>query len=106
MKNTNSYWFNFIPRGWTGLAFNMINECETIDPTFEIIGYDNKSNDLWLIGDGAEEHYEEIMAITRKYAAKSKHVCCQCGAPAAKKQSFMPFCEKCYNQTFDFSRKL
>ncbi len=102
MKNENAYWLELIPSGWTGLAYKMIEECEAIDPTFEVIGYDNNSNDLWLVGDSAEEYHEQIVATIRKYAEKSKHICCQCGAPAKRKNYFMPFCEKCHHQTFDF----
>ena len=107
MAEVNNYeWLEFaIPEGWVELARKMIEECETINPTYTIEDMKEKFGSLrifsycqdWYDDDSDYKGRSEIQAIEDKYEALSMRTCCRCGAPATKTSTgwILPWCDKC-----------
>lgn len=98
MAQVNNYqWLNLIPPGWVKIARAMIEECETIDPTYYICDLKEKWGTLDIIANCDMTYWREIDAIENKYEELSARTCCKCGAPATKYSTgwILPWCDKC-----------
>lgn len=98
MESINNYkWLNLIPPGWVELARKMIDECETIDPTYYICDLKEKWGTLDVISNCDMDCWDEIDSIERRYETLSGHICCICGQPAVKYSTgwIVPWCDKC-----------
>ena len=104
MSRTNYEWLNCIPEGWAKIAQQMIEECETINPSYRIIDMKEKFGELRICSyidnyDWAMPscNDKEIEAIENKYIAKSARTCCKCGKPATKYSTgwILPWCDDC-----------
>ena len=98
MAQVNNYeWLNLIPPGWVELARKMIQECETIDPTYCIYDLKEKWGTLDIIANCDMTYWREIDIIENKYEELSARTCCKCGAPATKYSTgwILPWCDKC-----------
>ena len=90
----NYKWLELIPPGWIDLAQKMIEECETIEPNFELIDLKEK----WgMIRMFSYPYTEQIAKIEHKYEQLSSQICCKCGKPATKLSTgwILPWCDKC-----------
>ena len=96
MGKVNNYeWLEFsLPSGWGELGRKMIEECEAVEPDFEIIDLKEK----WgMIRMYAYPCSDKITEIEHKYEKLSSHTCCKCGKPATKISTgwICPWCDEC-----------
>ena len=114
----NNYdWLTQIPSGWEELGRAMIEECEAINPSYQITDMKEKWGELrvvsyiqdyndneWLLpahNDG------EIEEIENRYIKKSARTCCICGAPATKISTgwICPYCDNCGTKDEKFYKR-
>ena len=91
----NYEWLEFaLPSGWTELGRQMIEECETAEPNFEIIDLKEKWGAIRMCSYPCTD---KIRNIEQKYAALSAKTCCQCCRPATKYSTgwILPWCDNC-----------
>lgn len=75
MAQVNNYeWLNLIPPGWVELARKMIQECETIDPTYHICDLKEKWGCLDIIANCDMIYWREIDTIEIKYEELSANL--------------------------------
>ena len=114
----NNYdWLNLIPPGWENLARKMIQECEAINPSYQIADMKEKWGELrvysfikdyndndWLI---PSHNDEEIDKIEIKYIEQSSKTCCICGKPATKISTgwICPYCDDCGDKDEKFYKR-
>ena len=118
MEKINNYdWLNLIPPGWENLARKMIQECEAINPSYQIADMKEKWGELrvysfikdyddndWLI---PSHNDEEIDKIEIKYIEQSSKICCICGKPATKFSTgwICPYCDNCGDKDEKFYKR-
>ena len=97
MKRDNYEWLGLIPFGWEQIARKMIQECELIDPSYEISDLKEKWGCLTVYSSCSSDVYPEIEEIEEKYRKISKTICCRCGRKAThtSKGYILPFCDSC-----------
>ena len=113
MAQINNYdWLNLIPEGWEKLGRAMIEECEAINPSYQIEDMTEKWGELRVISyiqDYNDNEWffpscndKEIEEIENKYIEQSRKTCCICGKPATKMSAgwICPYCDKCYENRF------
>ena len=105
MKNVD--WVINLPRGWSTLAYKMIKECETIDPTYCIYDLKEKWGTLDVIASCDMTYWREIDMIENKYEELSAKTCCSCGQPAVKYSTgwILPWCDKCGTEDEKFYKR-
>lgn len=98
-KKDNYEWCYLIPFGWEQLARKMIQECEAIDSSYEIIDMKEKWGCLSVYSSCETERYIEIEEIEEKYRKMSKKTCSKCGRIATRMSQgyILPFCDKCWS---------
>ena len=117
MAQVDNYdWLNCIPEGWKSLARKMIQECEAINPSYQIedmkekwgelriCSYINSYDPDWVMPSCNDK---EIEAIENKYIEQSARTCCICGAPATKISTgwICPYCDNCGDKDGKFYRR-
>ena len=118
MAQINNYdWLHLIPSGWEKLTRKMIQECEVINPSYQIedmkekwgelyiCSYINNYDDTeWLIPSCNDE---EIEAVEQKYIQQSAKTCCICGKPATKISTgwICPYCDNCGDMDEKFYKR-
>lgn len=98
MAQINNYsWLDLIPTGWIELARKMIEECEAIDPNYEITDLKEKWGMLCTYSNSSNPATTEI---EDKYEALSARICNICGKPATKVSTswILPWCDECWVQ--------
>ena len=108
----NYDWLNLIPEGWEKLGRAMIEECEAINPSYQIEDMKEKWGRLrissyirdyddseWLLPACNDKEIEEV---ENKYIKLSAQTCCICGKPATKISTgwICPYCDKCYENIY------
>lgn len=118
MEKINNYdWLYSIPQGWKEIGWQMIQECEVINPSYQIADMkekwgelrvysyiNNYDNDGWLMPSSNDE---EIEAIEEKYVELSCKTCCVCGKPATKMSTgwICPYCDNCGDKDEKFYKR-
>ena len=112
MNDKNSNWLFSIPPGWDKLCRAMIEECEAINPSYQIEDLKEKwgclcvssyirdyEDNEWLLPASNDK---EIEKIENKYIAQSARTCCICGAPVTNFSTgwLCPYCDECYKDRF------
>ena len=107
MNDANYKWLFLIPEGWIQIAQQMIEECEAINPSYQIEDLKEKWGELrvvsyiknyddneWLLPAYNDKEIEEI---ENKYTTQSARTCCKCGKPATKYSTgwILPWCDDC-----------
>ena len=107
MSKENYDWLCCIPQGWEKIGHEMIQECEAINPSYQIVDIKEKFGELricsyikdyndneWLLPASNDKEIEEI---ENKYIAQSARTCCKCGKPATKYSTgwILPWCDNC-----------
>ena len=113
MAQINNYdWLNLIPEGWEELGRAMIQECEAINPSYQIEDMKEKFGELRVVSyiqDYNDNEWllpacndKEIEKVENKYIKQSHKTCCICGKPATKISTgwICPYCDKCYENRF------
>ena len=75
----------------------MINRCEALDPTYQIIEMKEKWGEMRVISECNNEYREQIDDIEQYYQGVSATLCCKCGKPATKLSRgwILPWCDEC-----------
>lgn len=117
MEKINNYeWLSCIPEGWETIGRKMIEECEAVNPSYQIEDMKEKWGELrvtsYINGDDdwstSARSNEEIEQIENKYREMSTKICCICGKPATKISIgyICPFCDNCGTKEEKFYKRL
>lgn len=95
--STNYEWLDLIPPGWGELARKMIEECEAVDPSYEIDDLKEKWGRLNIFSHYHIENDDLISEIENKYEKLSAQTCCGCSKSATKISTgwILPWCDEC-----------
>jgi len=117
MNDANYEWLFLIPEGWVQIAQQMIEECEAINPSYQIedlkekwgelrvVSYIKDYNDTeWLLPASNDKEIEEI---ENKYIEQSRKTCCICGKSATKISTgwICPYCDDCGDKDERFYKR-
>jgi len=105
MRKVDNYdWLHCIPQGWEKIGRQMIKECESIYPEWEITDLKEKFGAIRCYDCGAPK---EVSDIIKKYEILSSQICCICGKPATKMSTgwICPYCDDCGDKDEKFYKR-
>ena len=105
MAQINNYdWLYCIPQGWEKIGQQMIQECEAIDPEYQILDMKEKYGMLRTYSIYSQD---EIPKIESRYEDISSKICCICGKPATKISTgwICPYCDDCGDKDEKFYKR-